>query len=425
MKIRIKNGRLIDPANNIDKKGDLYIADGRIVSALKAVSGFTPDREIEAGGQWVCPGIIDLGARFREPGLEHKATIESEAVAAAAAGVTAVCYPPDTDPVIDTAAAAELIHQRAAATGRIRIHTIAALTQGLGGELLAEMAELKEAGCIAVSNAARPVAGTEVLRRALEYAATVDLPVFIHAEDPWLRNRGVAHEGALSTRLGLPPIPETAETTAVAQALLLIEHAGVRAHFCRLSAARSIELIAAARQRGLPVTADVGVCHLHLTETDIDGYNTQCHLIPPLRRLADKQALTQALADGRIEAVCSDHQPHDLDAKAAPFSLSEPGASTLETLLPLVLDLVHKKTLTPSRAVACLTAEPARILGLDAGTLSKDAPADVILIDPDAAWTVDRNQFLSAGRNTPFHGWEMCGRVTHTLLGGRLVHQTV
>jgi dihydroorotase len=425
MKLHIKKGRIIDPANNIDKEGDIYIADGRIVSVLKTVSGFGADQVIDAKGLWVCPGIIDLGARFREPGLEHKATIESEAVAAAAGGVTAVCYPPDTDPVIDTAAAAELIHQRATATGRVRIHTVAALTQGLEGKLLAEMAGLKEAGCIAVSNVNRAIASTEVFRRSLEYAATVDLPVFIHAEDPWLRNYGVAHEGALSTRLGLPPIPETAETTAVAQALLLIEHAGARAHFCRLSAARSIELVAAARQRGLPVTADVGICHLHLTEMDIDGYNTQCHLIPPLRRLADKEALTQSVADGRIEAVCSDHQPHDLDAKAAPFSLSEPGASTLETLLPLVLDLVHKEKLTPGRAVACLTAEPARILGLDAGTLSKDAPADVILIDPDAAWTVDRERLLSAGRNTPFHGWEMSGRVTHTLLGGRLVHQAV
>lgn len=423
MKLLIKKGRIIDPANNIDKEGDLYIADGRIVSVLKAVSGFDPDQVLDAKGLWVCPGIIDLGARFREPGLEHKATIHSESVAAAAGGVTTVCYPPDTDPVIDTPAVAELIHQRATATGRIHIHTIAALTQELDGELLAEMAELKEAGCIAVSNANRSVASTEVLRRALEYAATMGMTVFVHPEDRALRNKGVAHEGALSTRLGLPPIPETAETTAVAQHMLLIEQAGVRAHFCRLTAARSLEMIANARQRGLPVTADAGICHLHLTEMDIDGYNTQCHLIPPLRRLVDKEALTQGIVDGTLDAVCSDHQPHDLDAKAAPFSLSEPGASTIELLLPLMLDLVHKKILSPARALACLTAGPARILGLDTGSLGKNAPADVILIDPDSTWTVDRDQLLSAGHNTPFHGWEMCGRVTHTILGGVLVHQ--
>jgi len=422
MKILIRNGRLIDPANNIDQKGDLAIAGGRIVSVLEPASDFTPDREIDAAGHWVCPGIIDLCARFREPGQEHKATIVEEAIAAAAGGITSVCYPPDTDPVIDTPAVVELIHQRAEDSGRVRIHAIAALTRDLAGEYLAEMAELKSAGCIAASNANRPVFSTEVFRRALEYAASVDLPVFIQAEDAYLRNQGVAHEGALSTRLGLPPIPETAETAAVAQALLLIEHAGVRAHFCRLSAARSVEMIASAKQRGLPVTADVSICHLHLTEMDIDNYNTQCHLIPPLRRLADKEALVQAVIDGDIDAVCSDHQPHDLDAKAAPFSLSEPGASTLEVLLPLVLDLVHKEKITPLRAIDCLSAAPARILDLDTGTLKQDAPADVIIIAPDHAWTLDKDGLLSAGRNPPFHGWEMSGRATHTILGGRLVH---
>ena len=422
MKITISNGRLIDPANNVDKKGTLCIADGMIAAAAsRPPSDFTPDLVIDAGGHWVCPGIIDLGARFREPGQEHKATIASEAAAAAAGGITAICTPPDTDPVLDTPAVVELIHQRMDKCRQIRIYPIAALTQGLQGEFLAEIHALKAAGCIAVSNANRPIASTEVWRRAMEYSASAGMTVFIHPEDPFLRNSGVVHEGALSTRLGLPPIPDSAETVAVSQALLLIEQTGVRAHFCRLSAARSVDLIARAKSDGLPVTADVGVCNLFLTELDVDGYNTDCHLIPPLRRLADKQALTKGLTDGVIDAVCSDHQPHDDDAKAAPFSLTEPGASTVELLLPLMLDLAHKKILSPMQIMQCLAAGPARILGLGTGSLGQGAPADIVIIDPDKSWTVNRAQLKSTGKNTPFDGWEVQGAVTHTLLGGNLV----
>lgn len=423
MKLLIKNGRLLDPATDTDRKGSLAVAKGRIVAAGRKPADFTPDREINADGNWICPGIIDLGARFREPGEEHKATIASESHAAAFGGITTVCYPPDTDPVIDTSAVVELIHRRARAGGRIRIHPVAALTRRLGGEYLAEMAELKEAGCVAASNAGRPVVNTQIMRRALEYAASVGLPVFIQPEDHFLRNDGVVHEGALSTRLGLPPIPVTAETTALSQALLLVEHAGVRAHFCRLSSARSIDIIRQAKRAGLPVTADVAVCNLHLTDMDIDGYNTDCHLIPPLRGLADRDALLRGVADGTIDAVCSDHQPHDFDAKAAPFSLTEPGASTLEVLLPLMLEWVHRNAMRPLLTLRCLTAAPAGILGLDTGTLQKDAPADIIVVDPEKTWTVDRSKLLSAGRNTPFHGWEMSGRVSHTILGGRVVFE--
>lgn len=425
MKIKISNGRLIDPAHGIDKKGALCIADGVITAvASRPPSDFTPDIEIDAGGQWICPGIIDLGARFREPGLEHKATIASESAAAVGGGITAVCCPPDTDPVLDTPAVVELIHQRAEKCNRTRIYPIAALTHGLRGEYLAEIVALKEAGCIAVSNANQPITSTEVWRRAMEYSASAGMTLFIHPEDSYLRNSGVMHEGAVSTRLGLPPIPETAETVAVSQALLLIEQTGIRAHFCRLSCANSVDLIARAKRDGLPVTADVGLCHLFLTEQDVDGYNTNCHLIPPLRRLADKQALTQGLADGVIDAVCSDHQPHDDDAKAAPFSLTEPGASTLELLLPLMLALTHKKTLSPSQAINSLATNPARILGLNSGSLGKDCPADVILVDPDKTWRVNKAKLLSAGKNTPFDGWELQGQITHTILGGNIVFKS-
>ena len=304
MRIRIRNGRIIDPAAGVDRQADLYIADKLIAAVGRSPAGFQPDREIDAAGKWVLPGLVDLCARMREPGAEHKATIASEAAAAAAGGVTSVCCPPDTQPVIDTPAVVELIHRRAKAARQSRIYTQGALTRALAGERLAEMHALKRAGCLAVGNACQPITNSEVLRRAMEYAANCGLPVFLHAEDPFLRNAGVAHEGAVSTRLGLPPIPQAAETVAVSRALLLVECTGARLHFCRLSAARSVALVAEAKKSGLPVSADVGICHLLLTDQDLIGYEANCHLIPPLRTLADQRALRQALSDGIIDAVC-------------------------------------------------------------------------------------------------------------------------
>ena len=273
MRIRIANGRLIDPANGIDGIRDLYIAEGRIQSIGQAPVGFEPDRVIDARGQIICPGLVDLSARLREPGEEFKASIASETRAAASAGVTTLCCPPDTRPVIDTPAVAELIHQRADDAGMARVVTLGAMTQGLAGECLAEMHALKSEGCVGISNAQSPITNTEVARRAMEYAATCGLTVMLHAEDPWLRNRGVVHEGPVSTRLGLPGIPESAETVAVSRDLLLIEQTGVSAHFCRLSTGRAVDMVADAQRRGLPVTADVSVYHLHLTDMDVGHYN--------------------------------------------------------------------------------------------------------------------------------------------------------
>lgn len=422
MKIQINNGRIIDPANNIDESGSICIDNGTILSVLTRPRGFKPDRIIEADNNWICPGIIDLSARFGEPGQEYQATIASESAAAASAGVTAVCCPPDTLPVIDTPAVAELIRQHAEHSGLAHVYPLAALTQGLKGERLAEMHALRQAGCVGVSNANRPVVNNEVLRRSFEYAASTGLTVFIHAEDHNLRNQGVVNEGAVSTRLGLPPIPETAETVAVSTALLLIEQTGVRAHFCQLSTARSVEMIARAKRAGLPVTADVDICHLYLTELDVDGYNSSCHLSPPLRRLEDKQALVAGLVDGVIDAVCSDHQPHDDDAKSAPFGLTRPGASTIEMLLPLMLDLSTRGFMTPAQALGKLTANPASILKLRSGSLTPGNPADIIVIDPGKTWTVDRSKLISAGKITPFEGWELSGKVNYTLLGGKIVY---
>ena len=423
MRIAISNGHLLCPAQQLDGQGDLYIADGRIVSAGKQMEGFSADLEITLDGQYVCPGIVDLSVHTREPGFEHKATIASESEAAVRAGVTSMVCPPNTRPVTDTPAVVELIHERQSRLNKTRIYPLGALTRGLDGRQLTEVAALKRAGCVGLSNADMPVVDTEVLRRALEYAAGFDLPVFIHPEDSYLRNQGVMHEGRISTRLGLPGIPETAETIAISRALLLIEQIGASAHFCRLSCARSVELIGAAKQQGLPVTADAGIAYLYLSEVDVDGFNSQCRLWPPLRTDRDRQALLDGLRSGVIDAVCSDHQPHDEDAKAAPFSSTEPGASTLEVLAPLAFNLAAARGFSPGQIVQALTCRPASIIGIDAGSLSGGARADLFIFDEDLQWTVKADNLASAGKNTPFDHWEMNGKVTHTIVGGKLAFQ--
>jgi len=423
VRLKISHGRIIDPANNIDQTGNLFIDKGRIIAIGRSPKDFKPQKEIDASNKIVCPGLIDLCARLREPGEEYKATIASETTAAVASGITSICCPPDTIPVIDTPAVAELIFQRSSTSKKSKVFPLGALTHGLKGETLAEMDTLKSAGCIGVSNAYAPIVDTEVLRRAFEYAVTCDITVHLYCEDDYLRNNGVAHEGPVSTRLGLPAIPETAETVAVSRALLLIEQTGARVHFCRISTARSIDLLAEAKARGLDVTADVGIAYLHLTDMDISSFNTDCYVLPPLRSQRDKEGLRAGLANGTITAICSDHQPHESDAKSAPFSMSEPGASTIEMLLPLTLQLVRDKNLTLLQAIATLTSAPAEIAGLDTGNLSIGSRADVCIFDPELSWTVARKSLLSAGKNTPFASWEMTGKVTHTLVDGNIIYQ--
>ena len=417
----IKNGRLIDPANQIDRITNLYIVDGRIIAIDEAPSGFELQQTIDATNHWVIPGIIDLCARLREPGLEFKANITSETIAAAASGITTLCVPPDTDPVIDEPAVVELIHRQAENAGHGNVITLGALTAGLRGEHLSEMASLKTAGCVGLSNAKQPVQNLLIQRRAFEYAATHGITIFIEANDISLANNGCAHEGPIATRLGLPAIPVSAETTAIAQQLELIEESGVSAHFCRLSTARSVEMIAQAKARGLNVTADVAAHQLHLTEMDISSFNSYCHVIPPLRSERDRNALRTGLLSGAINAICSDHQPHESDAKLAPFPSTEPGISALETLLPLTLKLVEMDVITMDRAIASLTSEPAAILGINAGTLSPGQIADICIINPELEWQLDTSRMLSLGLNTPFEGWGFKGKVSHTIINGDLV----
>jgi dihydroorotase len=421
MGICIRGGRLIDPASNTDAMLDLYLGKNRIVGVGSAPDGFVVDQEIDASGLLVCPGLVDLSARLREPGLEHKATIASETEAAVSAGITSLCCPPDTLPVVDTPAVAELVRRRAKQAGKARVLPLAALTQGLRGEQLTEMAALKAEGCVGVSNAEQPIANSEVLRRAMEYAATHELTVFLAPRDPWLGRQGCMHEGSISTRLGLAGIPETCETVALARDLLLVEQTGVRAHICRLSSARAVEMVAEAQARGLPVTADVAAHQLHLTDAEVHSFDGLYHVLPPLRTRHDRAALRQGLAAGTITAICSDHQPHEPDAKLAPFGDTEPGISALETLFPLALRLVAEGALGLPTLVARLTAGPAAVLGSKAGALRVGAIADICLVDLDQRWTLTADGLRSRGHNTPFLGQELRGRVRQTLVGGRTV----
>jgi len=421
--ISIRNGCLVDPANGIDEHTDLHIADGCIAAVGDAPSGFRPGLTLDARGQVVCPGLIDLCARLREPGLEHKGTIASETAAAASAGITSICCPPDTQPVIDTPAVAQLIAQTAERSGKARVFPAGALTQGLTGEQISEMAALKHAGCPVMSHADRPMRDTLVERRAMEYAATFGLTVVLRPQDHHLRDKGCAHEGRVSTRLGLPGIPEAAETVALARDLALAEQTGARVHFRGLSCARAIAMLAEAQERQIAATADVSAHQLFLTEDDLEGFDSNCHVDPPLRTKGDCLALRDAVAQGVIAAVCSDHQPHEEDAKLAPFPVTEPGISALETLLPLMLRLIEEGIMDLPAAIARLTVGPTRILGLTAGNLAPGCPADVCVFDPESRWLVSPDTLLSHGRNTPFLGQEMKGRVSWTLLSGRIVYE--
>lgn len=401
----------------------MLIANDRILTVGSVSADVQVDHEIDATGKIVCPGLIDLQARLREPGQEHKGTIASETRAAASAGITTLCCPPDTDPVIDTEAVAELIYHRAQTAGHARVLPLGALTVGLAGEHLGEMQALHAAGCVAMSNGRQTITNTLVMRRALEYAATLDLTVMLHAQDPWLTNKGCVHEGALSTRLGLAGIPESAETVALGRDLMLIEQTGVKAHFGQLSSARAVEMIAKAQAKGLPVSADVSAHQLYLTEMDVGDFDSQCHLLPPLRSQRDKDALRTALSKGILSAIVSDHQPHDTDAKLAPFAATEPGMSALETLLPLTLRLVDEKVCTLNDAIAHLSSRPAEVLGIQEGTLTENTRADICIFDAEKYWTVSSESLLSHGKNTPLTDWEMKGKVTHTFLNGKLVYE--
>ena len=423
MKIEILNGHLVDPKNEVDQTANLFIADGKVVAINKQPSDWNADQTIDASKKLVLPGLVELSASLREPGQEHKATIQSETHAAVTGGVTSLVCLPTTNPIVDSPAQVELIEQLAQASGVCSVYVIGALTAGLQGENLSEMAALKAAGCVGVTNALRPIKSSLVLRRAMEYASSQELTIFTYPLDFQLANNGCVHEGLTSLRLGLPGIPTAAETAAVAFQLALIEELQVRTHFCRISTQRSINMIARARYDKLPVSADISILHLFLTDQDIQDFDGLCNNLPPFRSQEDRSRLREALKTGSISAICADHQPHEIEAKLAPFQSTEPGSSTLEILIPLVLDLVNEKVISLKEAVRLVTQGPAEIIGISAGNLSVGSHADACIVDPNLIWSLSSETLRSRGKNTPLLGNKLKGRVTHTLHQGKLVFQ--
>jgi len=412
MKIEIRNGRVIDPKNGIDRAASLFVADGRIAALGEAPAGFSADQVIDATDCVVCPGLIDLGARLN--------SIEAELAAAVAGGVTSVVVPPDADPPLDEPELADRLVHRGAEIGKARVLPLGALTLGLKGERLSELAGLKKAGCVAFSQANSPVIDTEALIRAMEYAATFNFAVWLQPQDYWLSRNGIAHDGEVSSRLGLAGIPVAAETIAIATIVQLVRDTGCRVHLTRLSSAPGVALVKQAQDEGLPISFDIGVHHLLLTENDIGFFNPHARFCPPLRAQDDRLALSNAAAAG-LAAICSDHTPVGADDKLLPFGEAKPGATGLEVLLPLTLKWAEAAGVGLSRALDLITAAPAAVLGLDSGHLAVGAVADICVFDPCATWQLTPDALKSRGKNSPWLGYLMAGKVRTTLVGGRIV----
>jgi len=422
-KVHIKNGRVIDPKNRVDAKQDVFIGDGKIAALGKAPSGFRAERTIDASNLVVCPGLIDLSARLREPGFEYKATLASEMQAAVAGGVTSLACPPDTDPPLDEPGLVEMLKYRAKSLNLAHVYPLGALTWKLAGERLTEMAVLRDAGCIAFSHADTPLSDTQMLWHALQYAATFGIAVWLRPQDGFLARGGVAHDGEVATRLGLPGIPAFAETIALATILQLVRATRTRVHLCRLSTAEGVAMLRAAKKEGLPVSCDASAHHAHLSEIDLGYFDSHCNVVPPFRSLRDRDALRAGLADGTIDALCSDHAPVDEDAKQLPFAESEPGVTGLELLLPLALKWADEMRVALPEALATVTSKPAAILGAPAGDIAAGRDADVCVFDPSAQVKITADSLKSQGKNTPFIGYELPGRVRYTLVGGQVVYE--
>ncbi|HEV8644817.1 MAG TPA: dihydroorotase [Burkholderiales bacterium] len=423
MKIHIKNGRVVDPQSGTDKVQDIFLVAGKIAAVGQAPDGFHVNRVIDADGLVVCPGLVDLSARLREPGFEHKATLESEMAAAVAGGVTSLACPPDTDPPLDEPGLVEMLKHRARSLNQAHVYPLGALTLGLKGERITEMAELVDAGCVAFSQADVPLDDNQVMLRAMQYATTFGYSVWLRPSDGSLARGGVAHDGQVATRLGLAPIPVAAETVALSTMLLLARETGARVHLCRLSSAEGVEMMRQAKALGMNVTCDVSANHVHLSEMDIGYFDSNYHLVPPLRSLRDRDALRRGVEDGTIDAICSDHTPVDEDAKQLPFGESEAGATGLELLLALTLKWSEESRVALPNAIAKVTTEPARILGIGAVAIAYGANADLCIFDPHLRWKVEPARLKSQGKNTPFAGYEVKGRVRYTLVGGHVVYE--
>lgn len=422
MKIHIKNGQVIDPKNNINAKLDVFIAAGKIVGIGTMPEGFIATKTIDATNLTVCPGLVDLSARLREPGDEYKARLASELQAAVAGGVTSLACPPDTDPVLDEPGLVEMLKHRAKQQGLAHVYPLGAMTRQLKGVALSEMNELHNAGCVGFSQANIAITDTQVLWRAMEYAATFGFTLFLHPEEPFLAAKGVAHDGEVATRMGLKGIPSAAEALALASILRIAQETGASVHISRLSTAEGVAMVRTAKAQGLKVSCDVSANHLLLTEHDIAYFDANCHLKPPLRTQRDKAELSAGLKDGTIDAICSDHTPVDDDAKLAPFAEAEIGATGLELLLPLTLKWAAQEKVSLSHAIERITQASANILGIAAGDLSPNSNADLCIFDANEYWKVSPKTLKSQGKNTPFTGLELAGKVKYTLVNGQVVY---
>jgi dihydroorotase len=420
----LRGGRVFDPASTaygrpIDQAGDVRIAHGRIVEIGRGLVG---GRIIDVRDLWIVPGLIDLHVHLREPGQEYKEDIESGTRAAAAGGFTTICCMPNTRPVNDQRTVTELIVRRAREVGAVRVRPIGAITQGLEGKTLADIGDMKEGGIVAISDDGRPVMNAGVLRRALEYARTFDLPLVQHAEDLDLAEGGAMNEGAVATRIGIKGQPACAESAMVARDLEIVEWTGARYHVAHVSTARTVALIREAKRRGLPVTCEVTPHHLALTDEACAHYDTRTKVMPPLRTAADQEALLEALGDGTIDCIATDHAPHSSVEKDVEFECAAPGMLGLETALPIILDFVRMGTLDDKRAIAALTGAPARAFGLSGGGLAVGAVGDLCVIDPERPLTITAEELASKSRNTPFIGHTLAGRAVLTLVEGRVVY---
>jgi dihydroorotase len=429
MKTLIRGGRVIDPASGLDKTCDIAIASGRIVAIDRTTADFAPDRTIDASGCIVMPGLVDLSMRLREPGHEHEGMLESEMAAAVAGGVTSLVCPPDTDPVLDEPGLVEMLKSRAEKLHQARVFPLGALTRGLAGEVLTEMVELTEAGCVGFSQAEVPLGNIQVLQRALQYASTFGLTVHLRPQDRDL-GKGVAASGPLATRMGLSGVPVAAETIALHTIFELLKSTDARVHLARISSAAGIELVRQARAAGLKVSCDVSINSLHLTDQDIGYFDSRARVNPPLRQQRDRDALRAALADGTVGALVSDHTPVDADAKTLPFAEAEPGATGVELLLSLALKWGEEQGVPLAKALATVSSEPAALLGAALGTLQasigqlvEGGVADVCVFDPQARWTVSDETLRSQGKHTAFTGYELPGRVRFTMVGGHLAYE--
>jgi len=422
MSILIRGGRVLDPANKIDKVQDVLIVDGRIADIGSNLAG-DGAQVIDAAGKVVVPGLIDLHVHLRDPGQEYKEDIVSGTRAAAAGGFTSVVCMPNTKPVNDNKAITKYIIQKAAEEGSANVFPVGNVTKGSQGDSLAEMGDLKAAGCVGFSDDGHPVANGELMRRAMEYSRPFGLPILSHSECLDLVGEGVMNEGFVATELGLKGIPWVAEDAAIARDVMLAELTGAHLHVCHISTKGSVEIVRQAKKRGVRVTCEAAPHHFTLTDEAVRGYNTNAKMNPPLRSAEDVAAIRAGLADGTIDAIATDHAPHHYDEKNVEFNIALNGIVGLETALPLTLKLVDDGILSLSAAIALLTCRPAQVLKLDRGTLAKGAVADVTVIDLDETWTVDPAQLKSKSKNTPFGGWKMKGAASYTILAGRIVHQ--